>query len=443
MLRTNPTYAASRVAINAHASEFARSGGIAARAGVTTIPVVVHVIYRTPAQNISDAQIASQIDVLNRDYRMTNPDAANAPAVFKPFASDVRIEFEMARVDPNGNPTTGITRTQTTVASFAADNKMKFTAQGGHDAWDSTRYLNIWVCPEIVDPNVGALYGYAQFPGAGAADTDGVAIDNTAFGTTGTARAPANLGRTATHEIGHWLDLHHIWGDKNDCTGDDLVADTPPQQDHNFGAPTFPHVTCTNGPNGDMFMNYMDYVDDRVMVMFTAGQVVRMQAAHNGPRSTIGSPAFSAKVDMAAASVQVQNAQFNPGQGMVYNSQYGGWLLLGPGSNFEAQFNLASVPAADLTLTLLHCTSSLWPADGYSPVNIDVNATSLRANFDPATAHRGTGADTRNYVWDKFVIPKPGLNVGANKVRITLQPGNKTHYWIRTLQLDAGGNGSA
>ena len=294
MLRTNPEYARARANIDARSREFAQSGRIAMRAGKTSIPVVVHVIFRAAVENISDQQIASQIDVLNRDYRKGNPDASGAPAVFGALASDSRIEFRLATVDPLGNPTNGVTRTQTAVAAFQADDKMKFGASGGHDAWDAVRYLNIWICPEIMSPQ-GALLGYAQFPG-GPAATDGVAIVHNAFGTTGTAAAPYNLGRTATHEIGHWLDLHHIWGDKTDCTGDDLVADTPPQQSPNFGKPHFPHVTCGNGPNGDMFMNYMDYVDDNAMVMFTAGQVVRMQAALDGPRATIGAqPAAAAE----------------------------------------------------------------------------------------------------------------------------------------------------
>ena len=163
---------------------------------------------------------------------------------------------------------------------------IKFARHGGADAWPSAGYLNMWVCQFRDD-----TLGYAQFPAFdAAAETDGVVILCTAFGTTGTAREPFNLGRTATHEIGHWLDLRHIWGDRNDCRGDDFVADTPVQQRANTGAPDFPHVTCGNGPNGDMFMNYMDYVDDAAMFMFTHGQVERMQAALDGPRNLLGAP---------------------------------------------------------------------------------------------------------------------------------------------------------
>ena len=251
--------------------------------GLTTIPVVVHVVYRTDAENIADDQITSQIDALNRDYRANNTDIKNAPAPWKKLPADALIEFKMADTDPDGNATDGITRTKTDQTSFGSDDKVKSAATGGADPWPSDKYLNLWVCRLS-----GGLLGYAQFPGMPAA-TDGVVILNTAFGTSGTARAPFNLGRTAVHEVGHWLDLRHIWGDTNNCSGTDFVDDTPNAQMPNFGKPTFPHVSCSNGPNGDMFINYMDYVDDDTMIMFTPDQVSRMHAVLEGTRDSIGS----------------------------------------------------------------------------------------------------------------------------------------------------------
>jgi hypothetical protein len=248
---------------------------------IVTIPVVVHVVYNTAAENISPAQIESQIASLNKDYSAKNPDKSKTPIVWAGLVSETRIQFALARIDPNGNLTNGITRTKTTKTSFGDDDTVKSAASGGATPWPSDKYLNLWVCTLG-----GGLLGYAQFPG-GPPSTDGVVILNRAFGTTGTATDPFNLGRTATHEVGHWLNLRHIWGDTEDCTGTDFVDDTPNQQHPNFGKPTFPHVSCTNGPNGDMFMNYMDYVDDAAMVMFTAGQVVRMQATFAGPRATL------------------------------------------------------------------------------------------------------------------------------------------------------------
>ena len=251
--------------------------------GLTTIPVVVHVVYDTDPGNISDDQITSQIDALNRDYRANNSDTANAPDPWKNVPTDALIQFKMADTDPDGNATDGITRTKTDKTSFSSNDGVKSSATGGADPWPSDKYLNIWVCRLS-----GGLLGYAQFPGM-PAETDGVVILSTAFGTTGSARAPFDMGRTAVHEVGHWLDLRHIWGDTNNCSGTDFVDDTPKAQTPNFGKPTFPHVSCSNGPNGDMFMNYMDYVDDDTMIMFTSGQVSRMHAVLEGTRASLGS----------------------------------------------------------------------------------------------------------------------------------------------------------
>jgi hypothetical protein len=250
-------------------------------AGPLKIPVVVHVVYKTAEENIAKAQIDSQIDALNRDCSAANAEKSKTPVCWAGLVTDVQIQFALARKDPSGNPTEVVTRTQTQVASFPPDDSVKSVASGGADPWPSQSYLNLWVC-SLGD----GLLGYAQFPG-GPVKTDGVVILNTAFGTIGTATAPFNLGRTATHECGHWLNLRHIWGDTEDCTGTDFVDDTPNAQHPNFNKPAFPHVSCNNGPNGDMFMNYMDYVDDDTMVMFTAGQVVRIHAALEDARKQL------------------------------------------------------------------------------------------------------------------------------------------------------------
>src|SRR5215207_1439679 len=206
-LRTLPEYAEARIQSENRAWRLATGRALLARTGITVIPVVVHVVSKTSAQNISDAQIQSQIDVLNRDFRQTNPDAASIPSAFGGLVADARIEFELATADPNGNATNGITRTTTTADSFVDDDGVKAAATGGADAWATDKYLNIWVCQ--LGNN---LLGYAQFPG-GPANTDGVVILHSAFGTTATASAPFDLGRTTTHEVGHWLNLFHIWGD--------------------------------------------------------------------------------------------------------------------------------------------------------------------------------------------------------------------------------------
>ena len=249
---------------------------------IINIPVVVHVVYRTTAQNISTSQVQSQINVLNADFRKLNSDVSGVPQAFAGLATDCQINFCLATRDPNGAVTTGITRTKTTKTSFSTNDYVKKTSRGGKDPWPASSYLNIWVCNLS-----GGVLGYAQFPG-GSATTDGVVIGYKYFGTTGAATYPFNLGRTATHEVGHWLNLRHIWGDDGTgCTGSDLVSDTPNQGGYNFGCPSFPKVSCSNGPNGDLFMNYMDYTDDRCMFMFTTGQSGRMNATISGTRASL------------------------------------------------------------------------------------------------------------------------------------------------------------
>lgn len=237
---------------------------------VITIPVVVHVVYKTAAENVSKAIIQSQLNVLNADFRKLNADRNNVPNAFKPRAADFEINFCLAQRTPNNRPTNGIERRQTDVDLFTDNNDVKFNSNGGLDAWDATKYLNIWVC------NLGSgLSGYAQFPGGDIA-TDGVVILYSAFGKN-SPFIPYNLGRTTIHEVGHWLNLRHVWGD--DFCGDDHVLDTPTQEGPNFGCVTFPHRTCGNTTSGDMFMNYMDYGDDNCVIMFSAGQKGRALAA--------------------------------------------------------------------------------------------------------------------------------------------------------------------
>ncbi|MEO5995157.1 MAG: zinc metalloprotease [Chitinophagaceae bacterium] len=242
------------------------------------IPVVVHVIYRVAAENIHDAQVQSQIAVLNKDYQNKNTDKNKLPAnSFQTVASPgLKVRFVLAQT----------IRKLTTVKSWSTNDAVKSKKKKGSDAVDPTKKLNIWVC------NLSnGILGYAQFPG-GSASTDGVVILYSAFGSkavypSGTYIKSYDLGRTATHEVGHWMNLRHIWGDDNgDCSGTDLVADTPNQGSENYGSPSYPHVSCSNAPKGDMFMNYMDYTNDISMYMFSAAQKDRMLAifAASGPR---------------------------------------------------------------------------------------------------------------------------------------------------------------
>ncbi|MFN5494519.1 MAG: M43 family zinc metalloprotease [Bacteroidota bacterium] len=266
-----------------------RSKSADRRRAVITIPTVVHVIWNDSSENVSDSQINSQMAVMNEDFRLLNADTLDDQHPFRQFVADAEIEFCLAQQDPDGNPTDGITRTQTSVVSWDDNNleDIKSTANGGQDNWDPTKYLNIYVVNLS-----GSTLGFATFPDelATSPNLDGVVIRYEAFGTEGTAGTgtfSANSGgRTATHEVGHWLNLRHIWADS--LCGDDFVQDTEPAEEANYGCPTFPHRAnnqCGSGADGEMYMNYMDYVDDDCMNMFTIGQADRMQAALNGLRS--------------------------------------------------------------------------------------------------------------------------------------------------------------
>ena len=218
--------------------------------GVIEIPVVFNVLYRTAAQNVSLAQLQSQIDVLNEDFSATNAD---------------------------------VVRKSTNTTSWSTNNAMKKSPKGIAPTSPTTK-LNIWVC------NMGGgILGYAQFPG-GSSATDGVVLDDNATGRTGTAAAPFNKGRTATHEVGHWMNLRHIWGDAT-C-GTDQVGDTPTHNTANYGCPAAGHLSTCSGTPVEMTMNYMDYSDDACMYMFSLGQKSRMLAvfASGGPRNSFAQP---------------------------------------------------------------------------------------------------------------------------------------------------------
>lgn len=245
---------------------------------VVTIPVVVHVIYNGEpigvGKNLSTADIQSQINVLNEDFRRYNTDIFNTPAAFRGSSDDALVEFCLAQQDEFGNPTNGIDRINIGQDSVTFSDMQ--TIVKPNTIWDATKYLNLWT--NQMNYPASGLLGIAQFPWqlSSMPSTDGVIINYKAFGTI-SAASPYDLGRTATHEVGHWLGLKHIWGDEPACAVDDSIADTPLQGNKNFGVPTFPlYDACAVNYPGEMFYNYMDYCDDITLTMFTTGQTSRI-----------------------------------------------------------------------------------------------------------------------------------------------------------------------
>jgi len=242
---------------------------------VITIPVVFHILYNTgvPATNVSETKILSQLAILNDDYRRLNWNASATPEVFLPVAADAELEFCLAQRGPDGFPSSGITRTPTTKTSFTTNvNDAKSDATGGKTGWPATDYLNVWVVPGI---NGGNVLGYAQFPG-GDLSTDGVVIAYNCFGDVPPLMAPYLYGRTTIHEVGHWLNLRHIWGD-GPCDQDDFVADTPRSDGANYGCPNTNSCSNESPDYNDMVQNYMDYSNDNCQNLFTLGQKQRMR----------------------------------------------------------------------------------------------------------------------------------------------------------------------
>ncbi len=283
---------------------------------VITIPVVVHVVWENSSENISEAQILSQIVVLNQDFRKSNPDfSENVPSSFLNVAADTEIEFCLAQKDPFGEPSTGITRTKTNLSNIGGNQQIHYSNLGGKDGWPPKDYLNIWV------GSIGGENGRATAPGTAADPAeDGVVIDPKAFGTTGLAanNQPFHLGRTATHEIGHYLNLQHIWGAGNggDCNIDDGVADTPRQLTWYTACPDPQSFTCNSK---DMFMNFMDYVDDECMGLFTLGQKARMLASLAGPRQGLVNTDACDSVSSVSTSTQQKFLVYpNPSPGQIY-----------------------------------------------------------------------------------------------------------------------------
>lgn len=383
------------------------------------IPVVFHIIHNGEAigtgTNLSEAQILSQLAVMNKDYQRLNEDAVNTPAEFLPVAGSLSIEFVLAKQTPAGLPTTGITRTQGTKSSYTiTDNyTIKSTAY-----WPSESYLNIWIC------NITDYLGYAQFPestlsglegSSSNALTDGVVLAYNVVGSaddgiTGLA-TKFDKGRTATHEIGHYLGLRHIWGDDNgDCGGTDYVDDTPNQSGSTSGCPSHPRKTCSAVVA--MFQNYMDYTDDRCMNVFTINQMDRIRTVlENSPRrnSLLNSPALDEPVPIANDAGLT--SKIKPGKYICTANQTPAVEIINTGNNQISSISVELIidgvvsQTKNFTITLEPETSTILVFDSKTLKNqtgtitfniVNVNSTTDLNTLNNSISSTYTKQEVRN-----------------------------------------------
>jgi hypothetical protein len=392
----------------------------------TTIPVVVHIIHTGETlgtfPNVDSNQVKSQIVVLNNDFAGTGLNAGSVPAVFANLKANTGITFCLARKDPQDNPLAerGIHRVNANTFSWQSPGTPTLNLQAYFTGvvipatiWDPTKYLNIWISDK---PPGYPLDGFATYPSAsglsglfggsfGTATTDGIWVYTKAFGTIGVT-APFDKGRTCTHELGHWLGLRHIWGDGN-CLSD-YVNDTPWQKAAHFGTPVHPtgvdQCGVNTAPNGEMFMDFMDMVDDNARYMFTNEQNIRMQTAlsqspfrnalgtHGKCTITSTAPSSSAVASFNLGTQQCLNSPFYP-----YNTSSGNpnptflWSST-PAANFLPNANVANpgitiTNAGTYTISLV-ATNSLSSSTFTQVVTAFGNCVNLSPCIDTLKAIR-------------------------------------------------------
>ncbi len=312
-----------------------------ARDAVYTIPVVVHIIHDGEdigeGQNISDAKIMEQIDRLNEDFQGLNADKLNDDHPYYPIQADCQIEFCLAQLDPDGEPTTGINRYEEDQESWTLSEIDEYLKPA--TIWDRYNYLNIWSI-NIEDPDAEGVDGFGTFPGSTSDTTDGVVIAYWVFGSDESGEKTI----VGTHEVGHYLNVRHVWGDNQPNCGDDLVDDTPPSAEPNEGCPTFPHNpedSCGTGPTGDIFMNFMDYSDPECTVMFTNGQKDRMHATLSTARESL---TLSNACGMAV--------------GITENSSNASLIAYPNPSNGFISFNVFGLKSYDVSIYVYNVTGS-------------------------------------------------------------------------------------
>lgn len=294
------------------------------------VRLVFHVVYGSAAEDIPDSVIYSQVEVLNEDYRRLNADTSRTRAEFLPVAADTRIQFELATTDPDGNPTTGITRTAGNGGPLGFNpfqDNVK-TEPGGKTPWPTDRYVNVWICNIL--GGLGIL-GYAfppsnapNWPANSSTDSSkqGIVLHYPVVGRNFSDPIDATVtkGRSLTHEMGHYFGLRHIWGDNTGCSDDDGIADTPFASDASQQTCDTVINSCPDAPVDfhDMIENYMDYSDDRCLNMFTKGQSDIMRSMLQTSRAGVATPEIATSLGSELKNIAMVQVFPNPTSGLVY-----------------------------------------------------------------------------------------------------------------------------
>jgi hypothetical protein len=362
------------------------------------IPVVFHIVMGNPSL-VTDIQIQAQLDTLNKDFFGTNGDSLKIPSYFKSLVGKSNIQFCLAQRTPDGDATDGIERVSSSTSAFNLDDKVKHGYSGGADAWNPAKYFNIWICAMS-----GGFLGYATMPADGSApNEEGVVIDYRAL--PGGSFSAFNGGKTLTHETGHYFNLFHIWADDGgSCSYDDLVDDTPKQGDATHGGTSGIKLdNCTSYGNGIMYQNYMDYTDDSCLVMFTNGQVDRMETALSLYRSSLllsngCQPVVANNYDVQLRSVdqpsqRICNSMFTP-QVTIKNKGIQNLTSLqislkidnSPFSDFQwtgsvSSFNLATINLNNFTTTPGNHTLTVYVSNPSNNTDQDTGNDTLQMSF--------------------------------------------------------------
>lgn len=392
------------------------------RYALVTIPVVVHIVLPNPWL-VTDADVQAQIDRLNLDFSGMNPDSTNVPTEFTRLRGHSNIRFCLARQTPDGKLTSGIERRVSTTGSdiMAQSDPIKYTADGGLDSWDPSRYLNYWVG---ADATGSGVLGYAQFPSStlDPAASDGVVINYQAWGNNPCYTSSSfNQGRTAVHETGHYFGLLHTWGDDgNTCTGDDFadlttagsscslpsglfnpigqgntatdVGDTPNQSGETNGCPTTQIVTdsCSKLAPGVMYQNLMDYSDDACLTLFTQKQVERMEWVLNNCRFSL-TTSTACNVPAGAVALDAAPVQsVNPGgvETVGCTSTFYSSVLLCPGQIIPKVRIVNNGMATLTTITVGYSLNGGTPVQQVFNVNLPLGATAI-ISFPAVTVNSG------------------------------------------------------